>query len=254
MREWRCSSLSNGEQIRQNGRGNEHETRTGRRRNITLGPSRRCPRIVQKHTPHSDRLEPPLIEEEEVMREPKGMLIVHRNNGGSAGRGDDPRPFNANVKDDSVLSTSHATAASIAGNYPYYSTYNQSSHNLIHNSPNLARLANSAETYFLASSTRVQTPARPKALTNPFAPASIRIPMVPGRRRWAHTFPMGMRNRIACTRNVNRISLQVPIKYPGIFITYVKLRVPWEPRSFRVHLPVPIWFYRVQRNASSTSS
>lgn len=164
-------------------------------------------RIVQKHTPRSARLEPPLIEEEEVMREPKGMLIVQNKNGGAAGRGDDPRPFNGYVKDDSVLSTSHATAASIAGNHPYYSTYNQSSHNLTHNSPNLSRLANSAETYFLASNAHAQTPARPKALTNPFAPASIRIPMVPGRRRWAHTFPIGMRNRMACTWNVNRVSL-----------------------------------------------
>ena len=165
--------------------------------NVTMGPTRKDTMMVQKVTPQSARLEPPLIEEEDVIREPKGILIVQNKNGSSGAlRGDDPRPFNAYVKDDSVLSTSHATSASIVGNHPYYSTYNQSSHNLTHNSPILSRVANSAETYFLVSNSRAQALARPKALTNPFAPASIRIPMVPGRRRWAHTFPVGTRNRI----------------------------------------------------------
>ncbi|CAF1551520.1 unnamed protein product, partial [Adineta ricciae] len=68
---------------------------------------------------------------------------------------------------------------------------NQTSQVLFSNPHSFSRAAQSADTYFLVSNLFARLQARPKALTNPFAPASIRIPMVPGRRRWAHTFPMG---------------------------------------------------------------
>jgi hypothetical protein len=131
---------------------------------------------------------PPSIEEEDLVQDRNGILIVNNN----SLINDDPRPFNANIKDDIVLSTSHAGASSsILGNIQFYNTFNQSSQVLFCNPQSLSRAAQSADTYFLSSHIFARIQARPKALTNPFAPASIRIPMVPGRRRWAHTFPMG---------------------------------------------------------------
>lgn len=122
------------------------------------------------------------------------MLIVGNKKSLSTGLNDDPRQFNANVKDDIVLSTSHATSAGIIGNLQYHNTFNQSSQVLFYNPQSLFRAAQSADTYFLTTILFARMHARPKALTNPFAPASIRIPMVPGRRRWAHTFPIGKIN------------------------------------------------------------
>jgi hypothetical protein len=120
------------------------------------------------------------------------MLIVNKNTHLMHGMNDDPRPFNANIKDDIYLSTSHAGApSSVIGNLQFHNTFNQSAQVLFYNPHSLSRAAQSADTYFLSSSIFARIQARPKALTNPFAPASIRIPMVPGRRRWAHTFPMG---------------------------------------------------------------
>ncbi|CAF3826595.1 unnamed protein product [Adineta steineri] len=143
---------------------------------------------------------PPSIEEEEdCIQDQNGLVIVNNNNNKTNnthpifGLHDDFRHFNANIKDDIVLSTSHAgTSSSIMGNIPFHHTFNQSSQVLFYNPHSLSRgAAQSAETYFLVSNLFARLQARPKALTNPFAPASIRIPMVPGRRRWAHTFPMG---------------------------------------------------------------
>jgi hypothetical protein len=122
------------------------------------------------------------------------MVIINNNNNTHllSTSNDDPRHFNANIKDDIVLSTSHAGApSSVISNFLFNNTVNQSSQVLFHNPHNLSRAARSADTYFLVSNLYAQLQSRPKALTNPFAPASIRIPMVPGRRRWAHTFPMG---------------------------------------------------------------
>jgi hypothetical protein len=135
---------------------------------------------------------PPAIEEEDILQEPKGMLILQNKNLHLGGYHDDARYFNAHVKDDIVLSTSHATSASIAGNHLYCDIFNQSSQIVSFKAQNCYRIAKSAETYFLAAHPFAHIHTRPKALTNPFAPASIRIPMVPGRRRWAHTFPIGM--------------------------------------------------------------
>jgi len=120
------------------------------------------------------------------------MLIVNNKTSLLTNINNDPRHFNLNVKDDIFLSTSHATSAGLPGHLPYHNTY-QSSQILFYNSQSFTRAAQSADTYFLSSHAyaRLQAQARPKALTNPFAPASIRIPMVPGRRRWAHTFPIG---------------------------------------------------------------
>ena len=102
----------------------------------------------------------------------------------------DFRSLNPFVKDDIVLSTSHAASAGFAGNMPSHSIY-QSSQVLFYPGQSLSRIAQSAETYFLSSNPFFNPSSRPKPLTNPFAPASIRIPMAPGRRRWAHTFPIG---------------------------------------------------------------
>jgi hypothetical protein len=120
------------------------------------------------------------------------MLIVNNKPSSVPGMNDDPRHFNANIKDDICLSTSHATSAStLGGNFLFNHTYNQSQV-LFYNQYNLSRVAQSADTYLPSHSyTRKAAQQRPKALTNPFAPATIRIPMVPGRRRWAHTFPIG---------------------------------------------------------------
>ncbi len=138
-------------------------------------------------------LDPASIEEEEdCLEDQNGMLIVNNNSHALFGMNDDPRHFNANIKDDIFLSTSHAgVSSSIIGNIQFHNTFNQSSQVLFSNPHSLSRAAQSADTYFLSSSIFAQIQARPKALTNPFAPASIRIPMVPGRRRWAHTFPIG---------------------------------------------------------------
>jgi hypothetical protein len=131
------------------------------------------------------------IEEEDSIPEPSGMLIVNNKNSALSNTNNDLRHFNTNVKDDIVLSTSHATSAGLVGTLPYHHTY-QSSQVLFYTSQSFSRTAaQSADTYFLSSSVFARIQARPKALTNPFAPASIRIPMVPGRRRWAHTFPIG---------------------------------------------------------------
>lgn len=103
----------------------------------------------------------------------------------------DPPLYNPYVKDDSTISTSHKLSNSITSNYYMNHAYYQLNHILSINPTRTSRLAQSAQTYFLSQNpfTRLQT--RPKALQNPFAPASISIPMVPSRRRWAHTFPIG---------------------------------------------------------------
>jgi len=121
------------------------------------------------------------------------MLIVNNKTSLLPNTINDSRTFNANVKDDLVLSTSHATSVGLAGNFPNH-TY-QSSQVLFYTSHSFTRGAQSADTYFLSSSVLASMQARPKALINPFAPASLRIPMVPGRRRWAHTFPIGRRKK-----------------------------------------------------------
>jgi hypothetical protein len=122
------------------------------------------------------------------------MLIVNNKSSALAIINDDPRHFNANVKDDICLSTSHATSANnLGGNSQYHNTYNQSAQVLFYSQHSFSRGAQSADTY-LASNLFTRISARPKALTNPFAPATIRLPMVPGRRRWAHTFPIGKLN------------------------------------------------------------
>ncbi|CAF3911665.1 unnamed protein product [Adineta steineri] len=147
------------------------EARKARRRNITMGPTH-----------------PVLVEEEEPSREPTGMLIINNK---IAGINEDLRIFNTNIKDDIVLSTSHATSANISGYLSYNNAYNQSPQVLFYPQSFSRAAAQSADTYFLTSHLYARMQPRPKALTNPFAPASIRIPMVPGRRRWAHTFPIG---------------------------------------------------------------
>lgn len=131
------------------------------------------------------------IEEEDTLQEPAGMLIVNRKTPIPSNTHNELRSFNAHVKDDIVLSTSHATSAGVLTNFSYYNTY-QASQLLCYSSQSYSRAAaQSADTYFLSSNGIARIQSRPKALTNPFAPASIRIPMVPGRRRWAHTFPIG---------------------------------------------------------------
>ncbi|UJR27809.1 hypothetical protein I4U23_009078 [Adineta vaga] len=151
--------------------------RIARRRNITMGPS-----------------QPPLAEEEDTLQEPNGMLIVNNKPSTLFGINDDPPQFNINVKDDIVLSTSHITSTNLSADLQAFNTYNQSAQVLFYNPQSFTRAAQSADTYFLTSQIFARLQARPKALTNPFAPATIRIPMVPGRRRWAHTFPIGPEN------------------------------------------------------------
>ena len=133
--------------------------------------------------------------EEDTIAESNGLPIIQNKNSPLPILLDVTRQFNSHAKDDLILSTSHATSASIAGTFQYCNTYNQSSNLLSYKSRSLSRIAQSADTYFLLSNAFARKPARPKALTNPFAPASIRIPMAPGRRRWAHTFPMGTPSR-----------------------------------------------------------
>ena len=136
-------------------------------------------------------LEEATIEEEETLQEPPGMSIVNSKTPALSTMHNELRSFNAHVKDDIVLSSSHATSAGVMTNLSYYNTY-QASQLFCYSSQSFSRAAaQSAETYFLSSNGLAHMQARPKALTNPFAPASIRIPMVPGRRRWAHTFPIG---------------------------------------------------------------
>jgi len=134
--------------------------------------------------------DPALIEEEDPLPEPNGMLIVNNKTSLLPNTINDSRIFNANVKDDIFLSTSHATSAGLAGNLTYHNTY-QSSQVSVYTSHSFSRGAQSADTYFLSASVFASMQAPPKALINPFAPASIRIPMVAARRRWAHTFPIG---------------------------------------------------------------
>ena len=120
------------------------------------------------------------------------MLITNKNSPSIYGINDDPRHFNANIKDDICLSTSHiGVSSSVIGNTQFQNTLTHTAQVLFSNPQSLSRIAQSADTYFLTPNILARIQARPKALTNPFAPASIRIPMVPGRRRWAHTFPMG---------------------------------------------------------------
>ena len=141
----------------------------------------------------SSDLDPASIEEEDdCVQDLNGLVIVNSKNHSMSVVHDDFRHFNANVKDDMILSTSHAGApSSIINNISFHQTFNQTSQVLFSNPHSFSRAAQSADTYFLVSNLFARLQARPKALTNPFAPASIRIPMVPGRRRWAHTFPMG---------------------------------------------------------------
>jgi hypothetical protein len=137
-------------------------------------------------------LEPDFCEDDNPIAERNGMMISNnRNPFGNGVRYEFPQ-FNNDVKDDLVLSTSHAISSSMVGNVVYQNTFNEHGQISFNNAHSLSRLARSAHTYFLSTngSTR-NLPARPKALMNPFAPASIRIPMAPGRRRWAHTFPIG---------------------------------------------------------------
>ena len=120
------------------------------------------------------------------------MTITNgRNPFGNGFRHELPQ-FNNDVKDDLILSTSHAISSSMVGNVVYQNTFNEYGQISFTNAQSLSRLARSAHTYFLSTNATTRIlPVRPKALMNPFAPASIRIPMAPGRRRWAHTFPMG---------------------------------------------------------------
>lgn len=120
------------------------------------------------------------------------MLITSKNTQLLFGTNDDPRHFNANIKDDIYLSTSHiGVSSSVIGHTHFQNTFTHTAQLLFSNSHSYSRIAQSADTYFLTSNILSRIQSRPKALTNPFAPASIRIPMVPGRRRWAHTFPIG---------------------------------------------------------------
>lgn len=119
------------------------------------------------------------------------MLIVRNNNHSIPGFDDNPRLYNAHIRDDILLSTSHAGLASSVLCYAQFqNTFNPSSQLFFGNPKSFSRFAQSVDTYLL-SNIFVRMQSRPKALINPFAPASIRIPMVPGRRRWAHAFPMG---------------------------------------------------------------
>jgi len=169
------SSRSRNDKSSHGGRLPCHDHRSARRRNATLGP---------KTTSCID-------EEESVPQEPKGLCILPSRNSIYSTVYDDPRLFNANVKDDIVLSTSQATSASVIASQAYANTCNTTAQILFSHSQTSHRLAKSAETHFLQSNQSNKSPTRPRALNNPFAPASIRIPMVPGRRRWAHTFPIG---------------------------------------------------------------
>ncbi|CAF1097604.1 unnamed protein product [Rotaria sordida] len=153
----------------------KNENRISRRRHITIDPI--CAQS---------------IEEEDSLHEQNGMLIVRNNTQLMSEFQDNPRLFNANIKDDISLSTSHGgLSSSVINSVQFYNTFNPSHQILFSNPQSFSRVAKSADTYFLSSSIFARIQARPKALINPFAPASIRIPMVPGRRRWAHTFPMG---------------------------------------------------------------
>lgn len=187
--------FSSNEQASTTDKNNKGQPRAQRKRHITMGPSRRTNKIIinSKNYFFFFILDPALIEEEDSLPEPQGMLIVNNKTSLLPNTmHNDLRHFNANIKDDIFLSTSHATSAGLLGNLPYHNTY-QSSQVLFYNPQSFSRMAaQSADTYFLASSVFARLQSRPKALTNPFAPASIRIPMVPGRRRWAHTFPIGL--------------------------------------------------------------
>lgn len=136
----------------------------------------------------------PIDEEDVGLQENRGLCILPPKNQFFSSH-DDPRLFNAHVKDDIVLSTSQATSASLIGSQAYLDMYHPSQQIPFALRPTSSRLAKSAEMHYLHANPSNKAPARPKSLMNPFAPASIRIPMAPGRRRWAHTFPMGP-NRI----------------------------------------------------------
>lgn len=134
------------------------------------------------------------------------MSIIKNNDHTLQENYESPRQYNANIKDDIALSTSHAGAASsfINNNNPYHTTHNPAFQASVHiNAQNLSRAAHSADTYLSSSIIFARMQARPKALINPFAPASIRIPMVPGRRRWAHTFPIGKMTHIYHLFHIN---------------------------------------------------
>ncbi|CAF3848474.1 unnamed protein product, partial [Rotaria sp. Silwood1] len=157
-------------------KSSKNENRVPRRRHITMGPI------------YAQSIE----EEEDSLSEQNGVLIVKNNTQLAHEFQDSPRSFNVNIKDDMSLSTSHGiTSSSVTNNPQFHNIFNPSFQILFSNPQSLSRIAKSADTYFLSSSIFARIQARPKALINPFAPASIRIPMAPGRRRWAHTFPMG---------------------------------------------------------------
>lgn len=119
-------------------------------------------------------------EEEPVTQERNGMNIIHTSSP------HDPISFHQFVRDDSNFSTSHAISASNT-----HHPYNHLNLLLASHPHHATRLAQSAHTYFLARDNSSRNSARQKPLNNPFAPASISVPMAPSRRRWAHTFPIG---------------------------------------------------------------
>ena len=196
------------------------KAQAARKRNITLGYIRK---ILKNDLIFHNILDPRAIEEEETLLEPDGMLIVSNRMNGING---DQRHFNEKVKDDIALSTSHTTSGSITGNLQYQNTYNQTSHDLLCNQQNsYSRIAKSADTYFLSTNFLNLTHTRPKALLNPFAPATIRIPMVPGRRRWAHTFPIG---------NIDiHIFLEFVVEYCIDFDIKGPNNIPWHFHHLR---------------------
>ena len=99
--------------------------------------------------------------------------------------------FNSSVKDDMALSTSNMQSTSLAGHRQFHSPFPQTPQIVCSTPQRALRMAQSSESFFLSSKNYARLRPRPKPLTNPFAPASIRTPMVPSRRRWAHTFPIG---------------------------------------------------------------
>ena len=90
-----------------------------------------------------------------------------------------------------ALSTSNMQSTSLAGHLQFHSPFTHSPQIACSTPQRALHMAQSSESFFLSSKHYARLRPRPKPLTNPFAPASIRTPMVPSRRRWAHTFPIG---------------------------------------------------------------
>jgi hypothetical protein len=159
-------------------RTNKQEVVVGRRRYVTIGPEgKQCQHGMRWISDGTIDLESVYVEQESKATANRISIEIgttrqrYANNSYSSA---------TPVKDDAVLCTSHGHPINAHSS-------KQWSHMICDHVSHAAYLSKSAYDHSLSSRVAVQT----NPLINPFSPASIRVAIVPGRRRWAHTFPIG---------------------------------------------------------------